>query len=94
MGARYYGWATIRRRTESAMSQHYMEKHPDKIDNPRFKVSILDRPTSKSKRLISEALLINQRKPTLNLKYESGQSQNVELYIGLSAQQRDDKTAN
>ena len=76
-------------RTDSALAQHYAEVHPDNCQNPKFEVKILDRPRDPAHRLISEAILIHQRKPALNVKYESGSSQNVELYIDQTIEQRE-----
>ena len=83
-----HSWATRTGRDESALSQHYMAAHPNKVHNPQFEVKLIDRPSSKPKRLISEALLIHERKPSLNLQFENGVSQNVELYIDHTVEQR------
>ena len=62
-------------------------------ERPQFDTKVLHWPPDKPRRLIAEALLIKQKQPKLNLKFEGGESQNINLYIGLTESQRQEHVA-
>ena len=83
-----HAWATRVLSQESAIAQHYAEEHPEQCLNPIFRTEVLDHPNCRAKRLISEALHIHALNPSLNRKFEGGASQNAELYLDMSHEER------
>ena len=66
------------------MAQHYVEEHSvAEIENPKFHVNILDKQIGNCKRRTSEAVLIHDKKPSLNQRYEGGRSRDADLYLDL-----------
>ena len=80
-------------RKHSAWTDHYISHHPQKLKQPKFKVSILDQPTTHTRRKIAEAMRIaeipeNDTNINVNRHDEQCKVQSI-LLSGLTAQTRD-----
>ena len=64
------------------MAQHFADEHSiAEIEDPRIHVNILDQQVGNCKRKTSEAVLIHEKKPTLNQRYEGGRSRDADLWL-------------